>query len=107
MSPDAKSTASSKIARSSGDFPALIGLKRYREAVPLLERAVDIFASQKVDIAELGHARFLLAQCWVKSRGDRARATDLARAAASDFEAAGDRSAERLAEVQAWLAAHE
>ena len=83
---------------------ALIGLERHRDAVVALERSVSIFNSLEIDPAERGQARFLLAQSLVRSGGDPARATELARQARADYQEAGDKSREQLSAVDAWLA---
>lgn len=76
------------------------------EAVETLERALSIREGAPSDPRELGRTRFALARAlWQVGRA-RPRATDLARRAAKDFEAAGKRANRQTAATKAWLSKH-
>ena len=70
------------------------------EAIELLTRAVELLADAQAR-AQRGAARFELARAW-SDRGEPTRARELAALAAEEL----GEDAERLAEVEAWLAAH-
>jgi eukaryotic-like serine/threonine-protein kinase len=72
----------------------------------LLERAVVIYDRHEgVQENEL-EARFTLAEALVATQGDLERARRLAEQARDGYLAAGEGQAEKLAEVEAWLAKH-
>jgi tetratricopeptide (TPR) repeat protein len=77
------------------------------EAVGLAERAVRIAALGQVDPRQRGEARMVLAQAlWLAGEHrDTARARQMAELARGDL-AQTPRSAETVAEIDAWLAAH-
>ncbi len=97
---------------------ALVGLARVAlaqqrpvDATALAERAVRLREKGGVAPEQLAEARFVLARAlWdapTDAGRDRARALDLAGRARETLRAAGKGEASELAEVQAWLAAHE
>ncbi len=80
----------------------LLKTGRAGEALPLAERALQLRSSDEAASRELAAARFALAQALVAGRGDKNRATALAREAQAGFPAA---SPERVT-VDRWLAKH-
>jgi hypothetical protein len=81
---------------------ALIGAGRTEEAIPLLERAVDLFSQVEIDPLEVGETRYFLGVALSARRSTRERASvqlDLAR---TIFEDAGDRGRDRLHALERW-----
>jgi tetratricopeptide (TPR) repeat protein len=84
---------------------ALVDLGRPREAIPPLERALQVrLAEGETDPELLASTRFTLARALDAASGDRGRARELAAAAFEAFRQ--ERQAERAAEVAAWLDDH-
>jgi serine/threonine protein kinase/Tfp pilus assembly protein PilF len=81
---------------------SLVALHRAREALPLLERALQIRTSTGAPPADLAELRATLARALVDDPRTRARALAEARAAVAEYEQAGD--AARAAQVRSWLA---
>ncbi len=73
---------------------------RTKLALPLLERALQIRLAKEVAPQDLAYTRFALAKALDHS-GQRARAWELARAAADAYRRSGD---DRVSEVDEWLA---
>ena len=79
---------------------------RLAEALPLVERAREIFG--KGNVAPIWHAQaaFVLARVrWALGK-DRARASSLAQEALELFKASGPGAEKRRREVERWLAEH-
>jgi tetratricopeptide (TPR) repeat protein/tRNA A-37 threonylcarbamoyl transferase component Bud32 len=78
------------------------------EAIPLLEHALTVGTANNFPPGLLAAVRFALARSlWsvsVEQQRDRARARELAELSRSAFAELGARSAEDLAQVEAWLA---
>ena len=74
-------------------------------AVPLLERALAIRASQPGDGVDLADVRFALARA-LFATGDRSRARALATEARDAYAKVGPRARRELAEASAWLNSH-
>lgn len=81
--------------------------ERPGEALPLLERAMAVYAG--IEGLQDGEAEthFDLARALVGVNGDRKRAVALARKARETFLEAGTDQRERLGEVERWLARHD
>ena len=78
--------------------------QRPTDALPLLERAIELYdASEGVQMFEL-ETHFALARALALTKGDPSRARSEARRAAEGFRAAGEGKAKQLAEVEAFLA---
>lgn len=75
------------------------------EALPLLERAIAIYDDTQGEQLNEGEARWLLARALVATAGDQARALEQARLARNQAFTSDD--TETLADIDAWLAAHE
>jgi tetratricopeptide (TPR) repeat protein len=89
---------------------ALLAQDKPADALVHLERALSIRTANNVDPTRLASTRFALARAlWDAPAGagqDRARARGLAELARDAFAAAGEKSADDLAEVERWLAEH-
>lgn len=83
----------------------LIQKGKPRDAVPMLQRAVDIIDAQDGVQPGKFETHFELARALVLAKGDRARAIAHARTAREGLRAGGPGSAKVLAEVEAWLLA--
>jgi tetratricopeptide (TPR) repeat protein len=83
---------------------ALLGLGRSADAVTRLEEAGSLFGDDRSSYPH--EARFALARALWARPDDRARALALARQARTGYERLGD-AATQVAEVDAWLAAHD
>lgn len=83
----------------------LVDRGRPAEALPPLERALEVRERQPVPRGWLEDTRFTLARALWDSGRDRARALELARQARAGFAALGEAERTHRAEVEAWLAA--
>jgi tetratricopeptide (TPR) repeat protein len=88
----------------TGEGKALLALGRAREALPLLERAL-VLRAKDADPVDVAETRFALARALVATRGEVARARDLAAAAATAYAQTGEGYPRQRAEIEAWLAA--
>jgi tetratricopeptide (TPR) repeat protein len=89
----------------------LIALQRWREALPLLERALGAQETAKAEPIDLAETRASLAEAIWKTGGDRNRARKLAEDARVTFAEAvarygSGRERRRLAELAGWIDAH-
>jgi hypothetical protein len=89
----------------------LVALQRWREALPLLERALGLQETAKAEPIDLAETRAALAEAVWKTGGDRARARKLAEDARATFAEAvarygSERERRRLADLVGWLDAH-
>jgi serine/threonine protein kinase/tetratricopeptide (TPR) repeat protein len=88
----------------TGQGQALLRMERPAEALAPLERALSLREAHAVPPVELAETRFALARALWESRGDRERATQLARVARSALEQPGSEGLR--ADVQEWLDTH-
>jgi hypothetical protein len=84
---------------------SLLSLRQPEDAIPPLERALELHAASVMDIGELPKTQLALARALWDAHRDRRRAVELATAAAKDLET-NDSGGIELAETQVWLAAH-
>jgi eukaryotic-like serine/threonine-protein kinase len=82
---------------------ALVGLRRAREGLPLLERALQIRTAAGAPPAQVAEVRETLARALTEDPQTRERAIAEATAAAAEYEQARD--AVNAAKVRTWLAA--
>jgi tetratricopeptide (TPR) repeat protein len=85
---------------------ALVGQRRFREGLQLLEQALTRALAPDVDAYRRGEARFAFAKALIRTQhpDHRRRGLELARQALDDFRAPQDVSERR--EVEAFVAAH-
>jgi len=88
---------------------AEVALAQHDDAAarPWAERAAEIREHGEVMPSERAQARFLLARVLWSDEGSRTRAHALAEQAREDYVAQREGSEARLAEVEAWIAAHD
>jgi hypothetical protein len=82
---------------------AHLGLKRYAEAVPLLERALTIRKAIHVDPYVPAETAFLLAQALWETRRDPDRALRLAEAAREGYAGSESYRRREAAAVGGWV----
>jgi tetratricopeptide (TPR) repeat protein len=81
-----------------------LALGRPKAAIALLERALTLRGGGRGNPLEIADTRFWLAQALWDAGRDRARAVDLAQRSRDAYAGAGEGKANKLAEVDAWLA---
>jgi tetratricopeptide (TPR) repeat protein len=77
-----------------------------QETIEHAERSVAISTKAENDPLDLAEAQFLLARALWKRGKDRPRAAELAASARDSYADAGERRAEQVAEIEAWLGNH-
>ena len=82
---------------------SLLALERVNEALPLLERALEIYGTVDGDPSELANVRFELARALERAGRDATRARKLARQARDFYREDEERFGEELEEVTSWL----
>jgi len=92
-------------ATLAGEGRALVALRRYREAVPVLERADVLAKEQGARGPTVGAARTALSRAIFEIRRDRERALELAKAAREEILLTQDQPGGRaaLVEATAWV----
>jgi eukaryotic-like serine/threonine-protein kinase len=85
---------------------ALLDLGRPADALPHLERALEIRTSATPAERDLGDTERHLARALWETGGDRKRARALAEAALARFVALGEIAGEPVRELETWLAGH-
>lgn len=91
----------------TGKARALLQLDRAADALPLLEEAYSIRGETEAPPRKRARTEFALAQALVSTEGDTARARGLARDALTGLRAQDDPTvADRITEIEAWLAAN-
>ncbi len=82
----------------------LTNAARYREALPLLERALAATDRKNTEPMNLAMMRFNLATALVETRGDRERARALATQALATYRTLGPGVAGNVTRIERWLA---
>jgi hypothetical protein len=83
---------------------ALFGLKRYPEALAMLEKAEAMQEAAKLSSEEIAEVRFAYARALWETKKDRNRSLVLAAEARDGFRRGHDKRSED--EADRWLAAH-